>query len=437
MSFIGSIRNLHFTRTATAIVLALSFSLPCFATFSLDPTFGSGGKIIISFPDSSTGYSSEAFRVFVQPGGRIVVGGTFTRATADGQLAGVAIVGLEPGGLIDPTFAQTLDWRSDASTSFRDAHFYSDGSMLRMSQVLRLPAGSSTVRAARTAANGADDSVFASNASIGPCCFGFFAARPVQIAVRGDGKILALITDNGEFFLYRLNADGTRDTTFGVNGIMPVRFNRISTPSNFNTEMVALNDGKVLIVGHVEPFGDGSSKFFLARLTEAGMPDKTFGRMGFTTVEFGAGLFGFVRRAILQPDGKILLAGNISASDLDVWMARFRPNGRLDTSFGNGGFVISDLLPGGTDVAASIALSPDNKIRIAGWIGSPTNFLVARFSTSGSLEDSTTIPFTPNQFSWANDVTLQPDGKVVVVGRTKNPDTATSGGSFAVARLTE
>ena len=52
------------------------------------------------------------------------------------------------------------------------------------------------------------------------------------------------------------------------------------------------------------------------------------------------------------------------------------------------------------------------------------------------LEDNISFPFTPGQYALAYDVTLQPDGKLLVIGETKNPDTAT-GSVFAIARLTE
>lgn len=436
MIFFGSGFSLR--RAITTVFVGLASLLPCFATFTLDPTFGGGGKVLVSFPDSSANYSSAALRVFVQPSGRIVVGGVFSNATPDGQMPGVALVGLAPNGLVDTTFSQVRDWSFTERRNFRDALMYPDGTTLLFSQIFRLPVGSSTVRTLRIAANGEVDGVFASNVSIAPCG-GFCTSRPVQISVRSDGKILALIKDDGEFFLYRLNPDGTRDTTFGVNGISPVRFNRISIPFDPVMEMVVLNDGKILIVGHVDPldFTTGSSKFFLARLTETGIPDKTFAGLGFQRFEFGAGLTGFARRAFLQADGKILLCGNVFGPDSDSWMMRFRPNGKPDTTFGNNGVVIHDLEPGGTDVAEAITFSPDGKIRLVGYLGSPTKFLVARLSSSGSLEESTTITFTPNQYADGTDIALQSDGKLIVVGRTKDPSTATTGSAFAIARLTE
>ena len=427
-------------RIIAVTLIYSSFLLPCFATFDLDPTFNGNGKLTISFPDSSTAYRSVAIRVFVQPSNRILVGGSFTNATADGQLSGVAWAGLTPGGALDPSFGSGgtfTDWRSDAFTGFTDALMYADGSTLRMSQVLRLPVGSSTVSTVRLTANGGFDNVFANNVSIGPCCFGFFNARPVQIAVRSDGKIWALITDQGEYLLHRLNPDGTRDMTFGVNGVLGITFNKFS-PTNF-VEMIALSDGKILLIGHApsEPT-TGPGEIFFARLTESGNWDKTFGRAGFVRVGFGAGLLGSVRKAVLQTDGKILLAGNIVNPDADVWMARFRPNGKRDTTFGSAGIAVHDLAPGSTDIASSIAISPDGKIRIAGEVGSaPSSFLVARFSATGAFEEQTSFSFTTGDSSGAADVALQPDGKLVVVGQTRNPNTAINGTVFAVARLTE
>ena len=433
MSFFDSDLRRGFTRAVTSVFLCLCCLVPCFATFTLDPTFGGGGRVMIAFPDSTTNYRSEAFRAYVQPSGRILVGGSFTNGTADGQLSGVAWAGLAPDGNLDPGFdfdGVVTDWRPDAFTNFNDALMYSDGSTLRMSQVFRLPAGSSSVSTVRLGPNGGIDSVYGNNATFG-LCGGFCSIHPVQIAARGDGKILAFIVDQA-YLLYRRNPDGTPDPTFGSNGVVQLIFNKFS-PTNF-VEMIALDDGKTLLIGHVA----GSSEFFLARLTETGMWDKTFGRVGILRVPFGSGLTGSVAKALVQPDGKILLAGSVSGPDANVWMTRFRSNGRRDITFGNNGVVMNDFAPGATDVARSIALSPDGKIRLAGHLGSPTNFLVARYSSSGLLEDSTTFEFTPGQYAEATDVALQPsDGKVLVVGRTKNPNATINGSVFAIARLTE
>ncbi len=426
------------TRASLIAFLYVSFVLPCFAAFTLDSTFAGGGKLTIAFPDSTTNYSSNGLRIFVQPTGRIVAVGSFTRNTPDGQRPGVAVVGLTPGGTLDSSYGVFQDWQAHGSTSLNDALMYPDGRILRLTRFFNV-VGSSTVRAARLSVEGSGDSVFDSNVNIGTPPGNFGTDRGSQIAVRSDGKILVLTTENSEYVLYRLNPDGTRDTTFGVNGVIALNFNKISIPAESAIEMVALADGKVLLTGHVPPFsfGSGSSEFFLARLTESGNWDKTFGRVGFLRVPFGTGITGRIYRAAVQPDGNILLCGSVTHSDTDVWMMRFRPRGRIDTSFGNNGVVITDFQPGGTDAAASMVLSLDGKIRIAGFQGTPSSFLVARYSSSGTLEESTSVAFTPGQSSSASDIALQPDGKVVVIGGTRNTDPTINGNVFAIARLTE
>ncbi len=426
------------TRAALVTFFSVSLLLPCFASFALDGTFGGGGKVTIAFPDSTTNYSSSGLRIFIQPGGRIVALGTFTNGTPDGQMSGIAGVGLTTAGTPDFSYATTFDWQSHGSTSLSDALMYADGRILRLSRFFNV-VGSSTVRAARVSADGSGDTVFGSNAIIGASAGGFGTARASQISVRSDGKVLVLIIEDGQYFLYRLNADGTRDTTFGANGVLAIQFNKMPLPSESGLEMVALPDGKVLLAGHVSPFsfGTGSDEFFLARLTEYGGWDKTFGRVGFLKAPFGGGITGRLTRATVQPDGNILLCGMVFNPDADTWMMRFRSNGRVDTSFGTGGAVISDFLPGGTDNASAMALSPDGKVRIVGSMGSPSTFLVARFSANGSLEDNTSIAFTDGQHSTGSDIALQPDGKVMVIGATRNPNMSINGSVFAIARLTE
>jgi uncharacterized delta-60 repeat protein len=148
---------------------------------------------------------------------------------------------------------------------------------------------------------------------------------------------------------------------------------------------------------------------------------------------------GTVRDALVQSDGKILLCGNVSGSDADVWLARFKPNGLRDTTFGNNGVAIHDLAPGATDIANAVTVSADGKIRIAGQLGpfSTSSFLVGRFSANGVFEEQTSFSFTSGHPSAANDISLQPDGKLLVAGHTRNPDTSINGTVFAVARLTE
>src|SRR5687767_12454370 len=87
----------------------------------------------------------------------------------------------------------------------------------------------------------------------------------------------------------------------------------------------------------------------------------------------------------VQTDGKIVVAGStIIGSSLDFAVARYNPNGTLDTSFSMDGKLTTDF--GGFDYALDVAVQADGKIVAVGWSNSPTasGFALARYNSDGS-----------------------------------------------------
>ena len=426
-------------RIFLALLVLVLCSQPGFAALTLDPTFGDGGKVTIDFPDTSTNYTSSGMRIFSQSGGRIVGGGMFTNRGPDGQFPGVGFAGFLTTGALDTTYGNQgtiRDWDPISLTSFSDAYMYPDGRVIRVSQVFSLSFPLNGPKAIRLNPDGTIDGGFSANLSV----VGSNNAIPLEVVAGSDGKIYVLVYAQGSpasYHLYRLNPDGSRDSAFGTNGAMLMNFGRIVSPS-LSFYMELFSDGRILLAGNAGPSdSSGYSEFFMMRLDSNGHMDKSFGRQGVLRTAFGPGQRGSLNNAYIQADGRILLVGSISTPDHDVWMARFSARGRVDTSFGNAGVVVADLVPGDVDRAAAAVQSADGKIRIAGDAGSPTSFLVARFTSAGVLEEQVTTPFTPGASSAASDVTLQPDGKLIVIGHTRNPDTRITGNVWAIARYTE
>src|SRR5439155_10568876 len=105
--------------------------------------------------------------------------------------------------------------------------------------------------------------------------------------------------------------------------------------------------------------------FALARYNPDGSLDSTFGASGKVMTEFGFG-WDVANALALQPDGKIVVAGSAySGPDHDFAIARYNSDGSLDTSFNGTGKVITSIGPG-NDYANSVALQPDGKIVVAG-----------------------------------------------------------------------
>jgi uncharacterized delta-60 repeat protein len=80
--------------------------------------------------------------------------------------------------------------------------------------------------------------------------------------------------------------------------------------------------------------------------------------------------FNYAEALVLQLDGKILVGGYayILNFGYQFALARYNRDGSLDTSFGIDGLLTTDM-PGDTDYANSMVLQPDGKIVLAGWTG--------------------------------------------------------------------
>lgn len=153
----------------------------------------------------------------------------------------------------------------------------------------------------------------------------------------------------------------------------------------------------------------------------------------------GAAGTDVVRALAHQPDGKLVAAGYTDAiSGNDFAVARYDSAGVLDPSFGTGGRVTTDF-GGGTDLGFAVALQPDGKILVAGRSLSglgKLSFVVARYETNGSLDASfgtggrVTTSFGSGSVDRGSAVAIQPDGMILVAGDTNRDGTT----DFAVAR---
>jgi len=126
--------------------------------------------------------------------------------------------------------------------------------------------------------------------------------------------------------------------------------------------------------------------------------------------------------AISQDDGKIIVAGSSVLTDWDVSLVRYNVDGSLDTDFGGGdGIVTLDL--GGNDFVFDVTLQSDGKIVVVGhaqFAADDYDFAVLRLNPNGTPDDSfsgdglTTIAFDlgGDLEDTASDVAIQADGRI-------------------------
>jgi len=228
---------------------------------------------------------------------------------------------------------------------------------------------------------------------------------------------------------------GEPDPTFGQAGQIMIDFDQ----STDLARGVALQpDGKIVVVGTTYVDNDFSEEdFAVSRHLPDGTFDPSFGGGdGKVTTDF-PGLAAVASSVVVQPDGKILVAGGAFPNFTflgDIAVARYNPDGSLDPSFGNGGIVLTSF-PGQGSYAFDVALLPDGKIVAAGthFINfqpseqtSDTNFAIVRYNSDGSLDTSfgSLGGGVSTDFDGNNDdafsILVQPDGKLVAVGSALN-----------------
>lgn len=263
-------------------------------------------------------------------------------------------------------------------------------------------------------ANGSIDASFGNNGNI----FTDFLSGDEfgqSLSLQTDGKILALVGGAGPRVV-RYTADGIPDNTFGTGGISGANFDGII---DTGTSMVLQSNGKIVVAGYafeeVEP--STGWNFSLVRLNANGAYDSNFGTGGKVTTDFNIS-DDRIYSMTLQSNGRIVVVGS-SAGDLAI--ARYNANGTLDTTFGIGGKVTTDL-NNSADKATSVVLQSNGKILVAGYAAensTSADIALVRYNANGTLD--TTFgsggKVTTNFNGSPNDtlkMLLQSDGQIVL-----------------------
>ena len=290
--------------------------------------------------------------------------------------------------------------------------------------------GSGNFTIARYNANGSPDTTFGGGLGYVATDIGSNWLDEVRaVVVQPDGRIVAAgsTSDCGEggctityWAIVRYNPDGTLDTSFGGDGIVSTS---TGSTSDAAFSIAIQPDGK-FVVGGTNGLGD----FAVIRLNTDGSFDTTFDGDGIVTTPVGA--YGdFAYSVAIQTDGKIVAAGHSyngpGSIDSDIAIARYNPDGSLDTTFNSDGKVTTPI-GSSDDVAHSVAVQPDGKLVAGGWSyidGSYGGWDLAlvRYNADGSLDttfdsDGKVTMTLDSSAEKALAVAIQTDGKIVAAG---------------------
>ncbi|MEP6705061.1 MAG: FG-GAP-like repeat-containing protein, partial [Acidobacteriota bacterium] len=214
------------------------------------------------------------------------------------------------------------------------------------------------------------------------------------------------------------NANGSLDTSFGTGGrVVTVFF------CDCTIQAVAIqSDGKIVTAGYHRL--SASWDFLVVRYNTNGSLDTSFGSGGKVLTSFG-GSSDEARNLKIQADGKIVATGSnrigtFPNSISNFALARYNTSGSLDTSFGAGGKVVTSF--GDSYGAYEAAVQTDGKIVAVGsggGYGPNSGFALARYNTDGSLDtsfgtDGKVLAPIGNYLGLA--VATQSEGKILAAG---------------------
>jgi uncharacterized delta-60 repeat protein len=304
----------------------------------LDSTFGIGGVVTSRIGgDINQIFTSMA----IQTDGKILV-------TASGCPPRDDLARFNADGTLDTTFGTS----GIASVAFSatGVALQSDGKIL--------VTGSSYPNyvMARLLSNGQMDSTFGSGGQAP------LLAAASSVVQQSDGRILVASGYLNAGLLARYNTNGSLDKTFGISGaaasITP--FTSIALQSNASIVGVGTNTATLTLGGNVSGFG-------LARFNSTGNIDTTFGARGGVTTGFPKANAS-ANSVAIQINGDLVTAGSASTSSNSSFaVARYLSTGKLDSTFGTGGLVTTSFGNNSVGVA-SVVLQGDGKILVAGTV---------------------------------------------------------------------
>lgn len=366
----------------------------------LDTTFSGDGRQLVNF-----GANDKAREVLRQADGKLVLVGT----SELGGRSRLAVARLNANGSLDQSFSGDGRVVTDPTTAVDGvvaAALQPDGKIVVLGR--RQDAMTDAVLGyslTRYLSNGALDTAFGKNGVV-IGSFGvsgaqfvddlsFYTSKCVPSRISGCvsvSRITVLGASGSQIRLVRHTLSGSVDRSFGP----PPQENARTNDAGNTPALATQRDGKLVVVSNA--LSRGQAALLLIRYNWDGSLDGGFGRGGRVEDPFGPDGYVAANALLVQSDGRIAVGGLAFSQGVDVndyAVVRYLSNGARDRSFGTGGKTFTDI--NGDDIVFDIAQQPDGKLVLAGRSGGgpvnpipdgPASFSLARYTTRGSLDST-------------------------------------------------
>lgn len=246
--------------------------------------------------------------------------------------------------------------------------------------------------------------------------------RITDALVHGNGRIVITVQSYDQRAVLGYTPQGVLDSSFGnytpdtntapyspagTNGMLPIRFE----PRG----ITALPDGRIIVSGATK-----AQKYFILVLSEDGVPDASFSRPGSWADGYVIGTYiGYPGGLALLGDGGLVLGGGFGG----FLAYRLQPDGTPDPGFGSGGLVEHDIGSEYDEVYRTL-VQPDGKIVLAGHASDGMNFFIAllRLLPGGAVDATFGVEGIVKTYCGMGvyDIKLTEEGKILALGYNNN-----------------
>ncbi len=396
------------------------------ARFNTDGTpdehFGHNGILHTNLYPTHQFHPADATDVVVQPDGKIVVAGYgyYENDYGDEQV-NVLVIRYNTDGNMDESFGDRGAVISDFGNSYDAADrvaLQADGKIV--------VGGTSSFVYYFVAVYNADGSADASFGAGKGWIKGGGPTQLTSLAVQQDAKIIIGFNIDYAGSLIRFKADGTRDSSFGVYGV-------VKTDPALHNEIINIavqQDKKIIASGYSLQYATGRYAAIILRYEYNGKADTSFGEAG-TVKMINDTSSVSAKDLVLQEDGKIIITGGYSNGGIGTGiLIRLNKDGSLNDHFGNEGVeqtIFTNL--------SSLVIQPDGKVVARGSITTATSFTytLSRFNADNQANpEFAKIKkwLHKHGFTWDDFPHLAPGGSIHVE-RSSNGNIFTTIASLA------
>ncbi|MBI5278494.1 MAG: hypothetical protein HY854_18795 [Burkholderiales bacterium] len=423
---------------------------------------GNGGAFVVGdtmvvavAPDgfaAAEGGVTVDFSVFGGPGtstaelmdGRYVTSWVVTATGFDGDAAGVSVTVQSPLGDVVQAVSAPQPVDADPPAGVEPSDIVLTGASGNNGTFVVGDTMAVTISAAGLAATvdggsvAVDFSAFGGPAAVPATevAGGYFASYVLDAGAAGAFGAVGVVVSDGAGNTLRVDSAAAGvampDPDYELGSLTRISFTPLGDSA---WELAVQPDGKVLIagMGNFNQSGYGGD-FAMARVNPDGSLDTGFGAGGIVVTDLGGGRAG-ATEVVLQDDGRIVLGGMTDGASRDFAMARYTSSGALDSSFGSGG-IVRKSFTGGEDEIHGLEQLPDGSLLAGGYVSpGARDFAAGKFTASGAFDASygaagLATTSVAGGHDLALDTELLADGRLLLAGYAETP----AGRAMAVLR---